>query len=37
MMSMEKWWDKTLGGMEGSENRDNTEKDILKPRKRIKD
>lgn len=37
IMSMEKGWDKTLGGMKGSGNTDNTEKDILKPIKRIKD
>lgn len=37
MMSMEKGWDKILGGIEGSGNRDNMEKDILKPIKRIKD
>lgn len=37
MMSMEKGWDKTLGGIEVSRNRDNTEKDILRPIKRIND
>lgn len=37
IMSMEKGWDKILGGLEGSGNRDNTDKDILKLIKRIKD